>query len=253
LECGLNEKGALNRLLLQRLLMPAVISCDMKTGLDLSQIFTQFGTIFSKKMSQSTEIQILNRIKKARRGVLFFTENFVDYRNTEAVKKALQRLTNAGELERVATGIYVRPQKDSVIGKISPSIEDIVQAIAKRDKARIVPTGIYALNRLGLSTQVPLKVIYLTDGTSRKIKVGNTIITFKKTTPKNVAAVGEISRLAIQALRTIGKDKVTMGEIIKIQQLLKKEKKTKLEHDIRLAPAWIREIMKPVLKATRHD
>ena len=204
-------------------------------------------------MALSTEKQILNRIKKAGRGLLFFTESFITFGNADTVRKALERLVKNGELDRVAAGIYVRPELDSVIGKVTPGIEAIAKAITKRDKARIVPTGIYALNRLGLSTQVPLNIIYLTDGAARKIKIGNYSITFKKTTPKNVAAVGEISRLAIQALRTIGKENLTQDEIKKIQELLRKEKRTKLEHDIRLAPSWIREIMKPVLKATTHD
>ncbi len=204
-------------------------------------------------MNNTVEIQILTKIKKAKRGAVFFVESFLAAGNSKAVSKALERLVIKGELERVAAGMYVRPQIDSVIGKVTPGIEAIAKAIAKRDKARIVPTGIYALNRLGLSTQMPLNIIYLTDGAARKIKIGNRSITFKKTTPKNVMAVGEISRLAIQALRTIGKDKVTEDEIKKIQQLLMKEKKTKLEHDIRLAPAWIREIMKPILKNKAHD
>lgn len=204
-------------------------------------------------MDKSIEIQILNRIKKAGRGVLFFTESFVSYGNDEAVKKALQRLTNSGELDRVATGIYVRPVFDNVIGKVSPSIGDIAKAIAKRDKARIVPTGAYALNRLGLSTQVPVNVVFLTDSSARKIKIGKRSILFKKSTPKNVAAVGEISSLAIQALKAIGKDKVLDEEIKHIQELLKKEKPTRLEHDIRLAPVWIREIMKPVLISIKYE
>ena len=204
-------------------------------------------------MAETTEIQILKRISKAGRGVLFFNDSFINFGSSDTVRQALARLVAKGELERVATGIYVRPQTDSVIGKVTPGIEAIAKAIAKRDKARIVPTGIYALNRLGLSTQVPMNVIYLTDGAARKIKIGNRSIVFKKATPKNVAAVGEISRLLIQALRTIGKDKVTEEEIKKIQQLLMKEKPTRLEHDIRLAPAWIREIMKPVLKKMPHD
>ena len=204
-------------------------------------------------MGNTVEIHILTKIKKAKRGALFFVDSFLAAGNSKAVSKTLERLVNKGELERVATGIYVRPQTDSIVGKVTPGIEAIAKTIAKRDKARIVPTGIYALNRLGLSTQVPMNIIYLTDGAARKIKVGNTSITFKKTTPKNVAAVGEISRLAIQALRTIGKENVTEDEIKKIQQLLMKEKKTKLEHDIRLAPTWIREIMKPILKAKVND
>ena len=185
--------------------------------------------------------------------MLFFTESFVSYGNTEAVKKALQRLANSGELDRVATGIYVRPIIDSVIGKVSPSIEDIAKAIAKRDRARIVPTGAYALNRLGLSTQVPMNVVFLTDGSARKIKIGKRSILFKKASPKNVASVGEISGLAIQALKEIGKEKVLDKEIKHIQDLLKNEKPTRLEHDIRLAPAWIREIMKPVLKSIGNE
>ena len=204
-------------------------------------------------MAESIEIQILDRIKKAGRGVIFFTNSFMAYGNAKAVSKALQRLVKAGEIDRVAAGIYVRPVMDTVIGKVSTSIEDIAKAIARRDRARIVTTGIYALNRLGLSTQVPLKVVFLTDGAERKIKIGNTNITFKKTAPKNVAAVGEISRLAIQALRSIGKEKVTADEIKKIQKVLGKEKKSKLEHDIRLAPAWIREIMKPVLNLMANE
>lgn len=204
-------------------------------------------------MALNTEIQILNRIKKAGRGVLFFTENFISFGSAESVKKALQRLTNSGELDRVATGIYVRPVIDSIIGKVSPGFEEIAKAIAKRDKTRIVPTGLYALNRLGLSTQVPMNVVYLTDGSARKIKIGNRTITFKKASPKNVSAVGEISRLAIQGLRTIGKENVTGEEIKKIRELLRKEKPTRLEHDIRLAPSWIREIMKPVLKEMHHE
>ncbi|HRJ98273.1 MAG TPA: DUF6088 family protein [Ignavibacteria bacterium] len=204
-------------------------------------------------MTESIEIQIFKRIKKAGRGLLFFAEDFAKKGSPKAVSKALERLVAKGELVRAARGIYVRPKFDNVIGQLTPRIEDIAKAIARRDKARIVPTGIYALNRLGLSTQVPLNIIYLTDGAARKVKLGNYVITFKKTAPKNLTAVGEISELAIQALRTIGKESVTEDEIKKIQALLMKEKMTRLEHDIRLAPAWIREIMKPVLKKMQHD
>ncbi|MDP5046756.1 MAG: DUF6088 family protein [Saprospiraceae bacterium] len=225
----------------------------MKKMIFLSQIFIKFATENKLIMSESIEKQILNRIKKARRGVLFFTDSFMAYGNAKAVSKALQRLTRAGEIDRVAVGIYVRPVIDTVIGKVSTSVEDIAKAIARRDRARIVPTGIYAMNRLGLSTQVPLKVVFLTDGAARKIKIRNSSITFKKTAPKNVAAAGEISRLAIQALRSIGKEKVTADEIKKIQKVLGNEKKSKLEHDIRLAPSWIREIIKPVLNLMAHE
>ena len=134
-----------------------------------------------------------------------------------------------------------------------PDIEDIAKAIARRDRARIVPTGDYALNRLGLSTQVPMNIVYLTDGTARKIKIGNYTIVFKKVAPKNVAAIGEVSRLAIQALKTIGNQNITKNEVLHIQTILQSEKTTHLEYDIRLVPVWIQEIMKLSLKKLKNE
>lgn len=203
-------------------------------------------------MTESTETLILTKIKKARRGSLFFIENFLSRNNADAVRKALERLARKGEIVRVSQGIYVRPEKDPVIGTVLPGIDEIAIAIAKRDKARIVPTGVYALNRLGLSTQVPMNVVYLTDGAPRKIKIGERQITFKKTTPKNLAATGQISRLAIQALRTLGNTKVTEDQIGHIQQLLRKEKPTHLEHDFYQAPIWIKEIIRPILNEMKN-
>jgi hypothetical protein len=103
------------------------------------------------------------------------------------------------------------------------------------------------LNALGLSTQVPLKIVLLTDGTPRLIRVGRTTIKFKKTTPKNLAAKGVISSLVIQALKEIGNGLVREDEVERVIELLKKEKESDLRHDIRLAPVWIQKIMKKAL------
>jgi len=204
-------------------------------------------------MYLSTVNKTLIKIKKAKRGTLFFVENFVKIANAKTVNKALERMVKTGELQRLSKGIYYRPANSKLIGELTPNIETVVLAIAKRDKARIAPTGSYALNRLGLSTQVPTNFVYLTDGSARKLTIGNSRITFKKTSPKNVAAVGAISSLVIQALKTIGKDNVKINEIEHIQNILKKEKYTRLEHDIRLAPAWIREIMLPILNQLKNE
>lgn len=191
------------------------------------------------------EEQILNKIKKAKRGSLFFPEHFSDFGSARTVGKALFRLMESGELHRVATGIYVRPEKDKVLGIVLPGIEEIAEAIRKRDKARIIPTGSYALYKLGLTTQVPMNVVYYTDSTARKIKVGKQTITFKRASARNLSAIGEISKLAIQALKTIGKDKVTEEELGKIRELLKQEKPFHLQHDLKIAPEWIRKQLKP--------
>lgn len=204
-------------------------------------------------MSLSTINKTLIKIKKAKRGTLFFVENFVKIANAKTINKALERMVKTGELQRLSKGIYYRPANSKLIGELTPNIETVVLAIAKRDKARIAPTGSYALNQLGLSTQVPTNFVYLTDGSARKLIIGNSRITFKKTSPKNVAAVGAISSLVIQALKTIGKVNVKINEIEHIQNILKKEKYTRLEHDIRLAPAWIREIMLPILNQLKNE
>ncbi len=194
-------------------------------------------------MSKSIEIQIFNKIKKAKGGTLFFTDSFTTIANAKSVNKALERLVNSGNLHRVATGIYVCTIKDKIIGTVLPSIDEIAIAITKRDKARIVPTGSYAMYKLGLSTQVPLNVVYYTDASARKIKIGKQTITFKKASAKNLAAIGNISKLAIQALRTMGKDKVNSNDAEIIKTLLKKEKPYHLQHDLRLAPVWIRKLI----------
>jgi hypothetical protein len=195
----------------------------------------------------STDGQIVKKVRDYKSQRLFFVDDFITIANYKAISKALERLVEDNVLIRVANGIYARYKEDAVLGVMLPTTEQIAKAIAKRDKARIIPTSAYALNALGLSTQIPLNVVYLTDGTARKIKVGNRTIQFKKTTPKNLAAKGKISSLVIQALKAIGKDKVTGGERRKILELLRKEKTTDLEHDIRLAPEWIRKIMKEAL------
>ncbi len=175
--------------------------------------------------------------------MLLFVDSFPRIAKAKAVNKALERLVKSGELERVAQGIYVRPVIDNYIGKVLPSIEEIAIAIAKRDRATIVPTGSYAMYKLGLTTQVPLNIVFYSDTSARKIKIGKQTITFKKASSKNLAFKGKISVLVIQALRTFGKDQVTTEEIKHIKNILKNENPKHLQHDLQLAPVWIRKLI----------
>jgi hypothetical protein len=196
---------------------------------------------------QSTEKQLKAKVLKTKRGALLFPEDFTQFGSSEAVRLALHRLEKQEIIKRVAQGIYTRPIISKYVGEVLPSAEIVAKGIAKRDRIRIVPTGAYALNALGLSTQIPMKLVFLTDGAQREIKIGKQAIKFKKTTPKNLLAKGEISSLVLQALREIGIDKITLGEEEKIIALLKKEKPSNLEHDIQLAPVWIKKIMQKAL------
>ena len=199
-------------------------------------------------MTQSIEKQIEKSIKSKQKGVLIIPDDYMDYGSSDAVRKALDRLENKQIIVRVAQGIYVRPKISKLIGPLVPSAEEVAEAIAKRDRIRTIPTGSYALNALGLSTQVPMNIVLLTDGSPREIKVGKRKIKFKKTTPKNLLAKGKISRLVIQALKEIGNGKVTTEEEIKIIGLLKKEDTKDLLHDIALAPVWIQKIMRKAIE-----
>jgi len=178
--------------------------------------------------------------------------DFLTYGSSEAVRKALSRLEDKKVIVRVAQGIYVRPKISKLLGPLTPSAEEVVEAIAKRDRIRTIPTGSYALNALGLSTQVPVNIVLLTDGSPRVIKVGKRTIRLKRTSPKNLMAKGKISRLVIQALKEIGNGKVTVEEERKIRDLLKKEDQKNLKHDIALAPEWIQKIMKEALNAAEN-
>lgn len=196
---------------------------------------------------QSIENKIERSIKNKLRGALILPGDFFTYGSSEAIRKALGRLKDKKIIVRVAHGIYVRPKMSEFIGPILPTAEEIAEAIAKRDKIRTVPAGSYALNALGLSTQVPMNIVLLTDGSPRTIKIGKRTIKFKKTTPKSLLAKGKISRLAIQALKELGNAKVGEQEVQKIITLLKNEDRQHLVHDIALAPVWIQNIMKKAL------
>lgn len=209
--------------------------------------------IHCKKMTESIEYRVFEKIKKYKKGSVFFTDDFLRFGTAKSAGKTLERLARKGEIMRIARGIYTRPEKSKTLGiTLTPSAETIVKAIARRDRARIVPTGSHALHMLGLSTQVPMNAVYLTDGAARKIVIGKRIIVFKKTAPKNLSAIGEISGLVIQGLKAIGKDALTEEEHAKIIELLKKEKTERLLHDIRLAPEWIRTIMRTALPENQN-
>lgn len=194
-------------------------------------------------MTTSIQKKIESKIKLMKKGSILFPSNFNNIGNVEVVKKSLSRLENKKFLIRLAHGIYLYPKQDKQLGILFPSIEEIAVAIAKRDKARIIPTGVKALNKLGLSSQIPMNIVFLTDGAPRSIVVGTRTIKFKKTTPKNLAVKGKLTSLIIQALKEIGKDHVTDEHLKTIYHHLKFEKDKVIEHDAKLSPAWIAKIL----------
>jgi len=195
---------------------------------------------------ESIDDKILSNVKKRGRGHVYFPSDFASYGESKSVLKVLERLVNSQKLVRIARGIYYYPKIDKALGLgvLYPPLEAIASGIARRDKARIVPTGLYALNRLGLSTQIPMNIVYLTDGSPRKINLGDgRSILFKHTAPKNLAYQSELAMLIVFALKELTKEQITREDIGKIRELLKSESKERIMADAKLMPSWIKSII----------
>lgn len=199
-------------------------------------------------VGNSVHSRISRKIARFARGKLVFPSDFKGMGSEAAVKMTLLRLVKEGKLDKIAHGIYAVPLLDPVLGKVPPSLERIAQAIANRDRARIKPSGAYALNKLGLTTQVPMKLVYLTDGAPRYVRVGKRTIRFKPATPKSLAGKGDISSLVIPAFKELGQKNVTLEMIQKVKALLRRERPEALEADAKLAPYWIASIFYDALK-----
>lgn len=193
---------------------------------------------------KSIDDYILELINKKKSGTIFVYNDFKTLGSLSAIRVAMHRLVKKGVLQRIIPGLFVKPVTSKLLNKtVSPDLDKIAHAIARKDASKITPTGIFALNALGLSNQVPLNLVYLTDGKPRKIKIGKNTIEFKKSTPKKLALKGKYSKLAILAMSEIGKGKLSELEIEKIINILKHENIDDLKHDLLLAPQWIAEII----------
>lgn len=199
-------------------------------------------------MVQSVHRQIENEIDKAKSGTLYVVSDFATLGSAENIKKILLRLEQEGVLERIAHGIYLKPKVDRVLGVIYPTTEIIVKQIAKRDQARIAPTGVLALYLLGLTTQVPLKIVYLTDGSQREIKIGKRTIKLKNTAPKTFSIKDELLQLIVQALREIGQKNMTEDFLEKIEPAVQKLDKKTVEKQLAYAPVWVQKVVHKLYK-----
>jgi hypothetical protein len=193
---------------------------------------------------QSIEKQILARIIGRGRGAAMIPTDFIDLGSRQAIDLSLHRLVHKGTIRRLARGIYDYPKMHPVLGPLLPSPDAIAEAIAGREQARLQPTGAYAANLLGLSEQVPAKVVFLTDAFSRTVQIESMTIQLRQTTPRNMATAGRLSGLVIQALRHLGKAHVTSDRIAHLRRTLAADKRQTLIRDIKFAPAWMHSILR---------
>lgn len=186
-------------------------------------------------------------VEQANEGTIFIPDDFTSCGTPDAVRSGLSRLCRNGKLCRFAKGIYYIPAYDKWDGTLrEPSLDAIALKIAQRDNARVIPTGAYALNKLGLSTQVPSNIIYITDGSPRQMRFGDgKSITFRHSNDLgNFAYQSQLMQLAVLAMREIGEKTITndQKEIIK-KMITEHVSEQDFNHDIVLAPIWIRTIL----------
>jgi hypothetical protein len=197
---------------------------------------------------ESVHEHIRGSISRRKKGGLIFPADYRGKGSESSVRMALSRLSREGKLKRLAHGVYFVPKIDPLFGEIYPSAEEVAQSIARKEKIKIKPAGAYALHALGLSTQVPTRLVYITDGEDRQIKLGKLTIRFKATTPKKMAMEGPLSSLIIQALEEFDIKNVPGETEKRIRELLEKEDPGKLKKDLVLAPARIHDYILRLLK-----
>jgi len=197
---------------------------------------------------EKTHTYIEHQLTEKKGGELIFPSDFHGNGTDAAIKKALSRLTEKGLIKRLAHGVYYVPKKDPILGDIRPGADEVVRMLAQKEKIRIKPAGAYALNQLGLTTQVPTRRVYITDGHSRQFMLGNLQIKFKATTAKRLLRKGKISSLVIQALEELGTDKIDVATTVKIKELLLQEDPKVLKLDLELAPVKVNNFIIKLLK-----
>ncbi len=178
---------------------------------------------------------------------IFFITDYSDLGATETIRKILHEATIRGILEKAGHGIYIKP-KVSRFGTVPVPLEKIAKEIADRDKCEILPTGSTAANLIGLSTQVPMNLSYITSGSTRTINIGNRKISFRHASPKNFAAKGRAMPLLIQGIREIGEENISTTGYEAIRRFINNQQDPFLPEDLHLAPAWIQKIIKQVLQ-----
>lgn len=200
---------------------------------------------------QSINNKIVKRIYSKGRSWCFTQMDFFDLGSPGAIRIALHRLGKKGVIRRIAQGLYEYPKKHMTIGLLSPSPEKIIEAISVRDAIHFQRSGAYSANLLGLSEQVPAKIVFLTNGSTRRVKVGRQEIILKRTSPK-IFEAGKNSGMVILALKHLGKTQVKRQHTEHLKMSLNNSTKMQLQKDRKYAPIWMHSIIDNIVMNTPY-
>jgi hypothetical protein len=201
----------------------------------------------SGTMDTSIPDKIVDRLRRQGRGKVFTPKDFLDIGSRDAVDQALSRLAKAETVQRLGRGLYCYPKINKRLGiAIPPDVDEIADALARQTGSRIAPSGATAANRLGLSTQVPARPVYLTDGRSRQVRVGNFVVVVKHVAPKELPVGNRTSATVLQALRHLGKDAVDSTVVSQIRKALSPRNRSQLLQDARYTTDWIADTVRRI-------
>lgn len=208
-------------------------------------------------MTTTVQDTILDRIRHQGRGKVFIPKDFLDLGSRDAADQSLSRLVRSGDILRLGRGLYHYPQVNQRLGiPLGPDLDEIADALARQTGSRVIPSGAVAANRLGLSTQVPAKPIYLSDGRTRQVKIGNTTIQIRHAAPKELPVGSRTSAMVFQALRHLGQAAVDDKVIGQIRHALSPDQRRGLLQDARYTTDWIastvRQIAQDELEVAGH-
>jgi len=204
-------------------------------------------------MLQTIEQQILSRIYGNGRGWAFSQADFADLGTRSAVDQTLNRREKEGLIRRVIRGIYDYPRhSDFLKAKVSPDIDQVAHALARKFAWRIQPDGATAQNLLGLSTQVPARAIYLSDGPDRTYAIGKTSLAFEHTALKEAGFKLRESSLIVQALRAFGEERISPKLIARIRKQFNPDLRRRILLDTKTATGWIYAAIQEVAKDRSH-
>ncbi|AVW90086.1 hypothetical protein DA792_02305 (plasmid) [Celeribacter baekdonensis] len=191
--------------------------------------------------------KIKQRIIGKGRGAIFAPSDFLDIGTRASVDQALSRLADQGMIRRLTRGLYDYPKKSPRFGYLSPSADDIAKAVARKDNQVLQPSPAMAANQLGLSTQVPSKPIYMTDGPTRTKTVGRQVIQFRKASSKTLVGAGQRTGAVFQALRYIGKDRIDDQVIGQLARALNDKDRVLLSKQSKHVPAWMHPVVQQIV------
>jgi hypothetical protein len=192
---------------------------------------------------------ILDRIRGQGRGKVFIPKDFLDLGSRDAADQSLSRLVKSGEIQRLGRGLYHFPRMNERLGiPLGPDLDEIADALGRQTGSRVVPSGAVAANRLGLSTQVPAKPVYLSDGRSRQVRIGSTVIQIRHAAPKELPVGSRTSAMVFQSLRHLGQVAVDDQVVAQLRRVLSPKQRQELLRDARYTTDWIAAVVRQIVQ-----